>query len=561
MRSTSLQSAKGNNTDPLITTEMGLQIPVCFIDPPIDRIQDKFAGVILNVVETFYAVPTWGQEAKTVKRRTRKPLIDEIRYEHNYFKYITEHQDVQRATNALSGGYLILDPYVKRLLCSTYDAHADLWADNKNELIETFAKTNPLTVEIRAKFLMYDERTALLLDSPKSTKIGSLIIGMERAFSAFVEQSKTWKLLLGSRLCSTYKKKLDDMVAFIKDQETILVRPLHDLDDVRLAMTCLDTVRENSIKMEMDLMVMVDAYLLFIDFGIFVSKEDQQEVDSLRYNFDKMIQHSKEVAAKIAEMEQPLLLELTTGIADFKNHIDEFNEDFEQRGPMVPGISAKEASDRAFMFQNRFEDHWRCFEMYSTGEKLFGLPVTDYPVLHQRKKEFNLLSKLYSLYLVVLKTIDGYCEIPWQDVVMEDIVAEVTDYQNSCRRLPKGMQTWNAYIELKTKIDDFNDTCPFLELMTSKGMKERHWTRLDTLMDYSFQVDDPNTTLGRIMAAPILKFREDVQDICTGAEKELDIEAKLKQVMSDWTTVNIQLGPFKTRGDLLLKGTYYFTIS
>lgn len=44
------------------------------------------------------------------------------------------------------------------------------------------------------------------------------------------------------------------------------------------------------------------------------------------------------------------------------------------------------------------------------------------------------------------------------------------------------------------------------------------------------------------------------QDICTGAEKEMDIEAKLKQVISDWSTINLQFAPFKARGELLLKG-------
>ena len=46
------------------------------------------------------------------------------------------------------------------------------------------------------------------------------------------------------------------------------------------------------------------------------------------------------------------------------------------------------------MFQSRFDELWRRFEMYSSGERLFGMEVQDYPILHQRKKEFNLLSKL-----------------------------------------------------------------------------------------------------------------------------------------------------------------------
>lgn len=44
------------------------------------------------------------------------------------------------------------------------------------------------------------------------------------------------------------------------------------------------------------------------------------------------------------------------------------------------------------------------------------------------------------------------------------------------------------------------------------------------------------------------------KDICTGADKEMDIEAKLRQVVIDWSTINLQFAPFKARGDLLLKG-------
>lgn len=116
------------------------------------------------------------------------------------------------------------------------------------------------------------------------------------------------------------------------------------------------------------------------------------------------------------------------------------------------------------------------------------------------------------------------------------------------------MQTWPAYIDLKTKIDDFNETCPLLELMTNKAMKDRHWVRLNALLKSEFDVTSPKFTLGKLLEAPILKHKEDVEDICVGASKELDIEAKLKQVITDWSVVNLQLGMFKSRGELTLKG-------
>ena len=44
------------------------------------------------------------------------------------------------------------------------------------------------------------------------------------------------------------------------------------------------------------------------------------------------------------------------------------------------------------------------------------------------------------------------------------------------------------------------------------------------------------------------------QDTCIAAVKEKDIEAKLKQVVNDWSSQNFQFSSFKTRGELLLKG-------
>lgn len=122
--------------------------------------------------------------------------------------------------------------------------------------------------------------------------------------------------------------------------------------------------------------------------------------------------------------------ELTAGVASFAQQVEEFDKDFDEKGPMVPGLSAREASDRVLLFQDRFDELWRKFEMYSSGEKLFGLEVNDYPILHKRKKEFNLLNKLYGLYLQVNHSIDGYYDLLWTDVDTEAIMAELQDFQN-----------------------------------------------------------------------------------------------------------------------------------
>lgn len=96
--------------------------------------------------------------------------------------------------------------------------------------------------------------------------------------------------------------------------------------------------------------------------------------------------------------------------------------------------------------------------------------------------------------------------------------------------MPKGLKEWQAFNDLKQKIDDFNETCPLLELMANRAMKERHWQRIAVLTGQTFEVESENFQLRNIMEAPLLEHKDDIEDICIAAVKEKDIEAKLKQV-------------------------------
>ncbi len=123
-----------------------------------------------------------------------------------------------------------------------------------------------------------------------------------------------------------------------------------------------------------------------------------------------------------------------------------------------------------------------------------------------------------------------------------------------CRKLPKALKEWQAFNDLKNKIDDFNETCPLLELMANKAMKDRHWERIANITKHTFDVNSENFLLRNIMEAPLLEHKDDIEDICISAVKEKDIEAKLKQVVADWSVQSLSFALFKNRGELLLKG-------
>ena len=123
-----------------------------------------------------------------------------------------------------------------------------------------------------------------------------------------------------------------------------------------------------------------------------------------------------------------------------------------------------------------------------------------------------------------------------------------------CHKLPKGLKEWPAFNELKTKIDDFSETCRLLEFMTNTAMKDRHWERIANLTGHTFNIHNDNFLLRHVMEAPLLTSKDDIEDICISAVQEKDIDAKLKQVVAEWNVHNLIFSSFKTRGELLLKG-------
>ncbi|MGH0119134.1 UNVERIFIED_CONTAM: hypothetical protein FKN15_052963 [Acipenser sinensis] len=92
----------------------------------------------------------------------------------------------------------------------------------------------------------------------------------------------------------------------------------------------------------------------------------------------------------------------------------------------------------------------------------------EYPDLQRIKRELSLLQKLYGLYNSVIDSVNGYYDILWCDLDIAKINNELMDFQNRIRKLPKALKEWQAFNDLKKKIDDFSETCPLLEMMANK---------------------------------------------------------------------------------------------
>ncbi|XP_014679671.1 PREDICTED: dynein heavy chain 5, axonemal-like, partial [Priapulus caudatus] len=277
-------------------------------------------------------------------------------------------------------------------------------------------------------------------------------------------------------------------------------------------------------------------------------------VDSLRYGWRLLLTHAYRLQCDLISMQPAFKRELFGNVKRFTTDCETFYVEYEREGPMVTGLQPSDAADRLIIFQSRFDALWRQYDAYTEGQHLFGMPVAEQPNLARARSELLLLQRLYALYADALAKVARFRDLHWTEVKVDVIAEQLQELQNRCRKLPLALKQWPAFLTLKRTVDDFMETLPLLELMSGLVLKPRHWEQIWQITGHRFDVNSSDCTLRSILYAPLLQHKEDIEDICIAADKERDIEAKLKQVVADWQGQDLELSMFKNRGELLLKG-------
>eukprot|EP00079_Xenopus_tropicalis_P026874 XP_012820905.1 PREDICTED: dynein heavy chain 5, axonemal [Xenopus tropicalis] len=576
------------NGQPIFKANITLAIPNIIMVPALDEVQQTLNKAVENIVNVSKGVGQWSKERMSKKnilerkitamrgnsndsdsedviveaggRSTHENIsevasISTVAFVHNknYFKNVSENKEIVKLCSVLSTS---INSTKKEVLTALerFKSYHHIWQKDRDNVIEKFVSGSPLLSEFESQILHFRDLELAINTEPEYICVGIIALFTADLKLALTSETKAWMVDLGRHCNKKYRSEMENIFVFIEEINKKLNRQIKDLDDIRIAMAALKEIREHQITLDFQVGPIEESYAMLNKYELLVAKEETEKVDTLRYTWEKLLVRGNEVQNELMAIQPNFRGELISTVQTFIQDCSEFYSDYEMNGPMIVGLAPQEASDRLIMFQNRFDNLHRKYITYTGGEELFGLQVTQYPQLLEIKKQLNLLQKLYGLYNNVIEIVNGYYDILWSDVNIEKINSELLEFQNRCRKLPRALKEWQAFLDLKKTIDDFSECCPLLELMSNKAMMARHWKRITDVTGHSFDVENETFKLRNIMEAPLLKCKEEIEDICISAVKEKDIEQKLKQVIAEWDNKTFTFANFKTRGELLLRG-------
>uniref|UniRef100_A0A8D0WVB3 Dynein axonemal heavy chain 5 n=1 Tax=Sus scrofa TaxID=9823 RepID=A0A8D0WVB3_PIG len=582
-RDSNSASKMKQNSLPIFRASITLAIPNITMAPVLEDIQQTLNKVVECVVTITKGVRQWSSELlskrKMHERKTAAlpnnedsdsdaemgenepqdtlemasenlPIPVQNR---NYYKNVSDNKEIVKLVSVLS---TIITSTKKEVIASMdcFKRYNHIWQKEKEETIMEFIMKNPLLSEFESQILYFQKLEQEINAEPEHICVGAIALYTADLKLTLTAETKAWMVVIGRHCNKKYKSEMENIFTLVEEFNKKLSRPIKDLDDIRIAMAALKEIRDQQIHIDFQVGPIEESYALLNKYGLLIAKEEMDKVDTLRYTWEKLLARASEVQNELISLQPSFRKELISTVEVFLQDCHQFYLDYDLNGPMASGLKPQEASDRLIMFQNQFDNIYRKYITYTGGEELFGLPVTQYPQLLEIKKQLNLLQKIYTLYNSVIETVNSYHDILWSEVNIEKINSELLEFQNRCRKLPRALKDWQAFLDLKKTIDDFSECCPLLEHMASKAMMQRHWERITALTGHSLDVADETFKLRNIMEAPLLKYKEEIEDICISAVKERDIEQKLKQVINEWDNKTFAFGSFKTRGELLLRG-------
>uniref|UniRef100_H2ZG63 Uncharacterized protein n=1 Tax=Ciona savignyi TaxID=51511 RepID=H2ZG63_CIOSA len=578
--STDYGSSSGSTSTPhppILKTDIILALPNIAIKPSLDVIQQSLNKISQSIVQSCKAIPQW-RHSMYAQHELEQQMQGETEVSspgphkhsnkvmqkgsksassHDHFSALCDNKEIVKIMSQLSTIIGTLKSECGKVLQKvTNDVdYSEIWEKDADGKLQAFKIHGPSLAEYQDQIRYYNKLEERIECIPSSLVEGPILFSTENFKYALKMECRAAKVAFGRELNNTAGNMMEDIFMFIDNAGKRFNRALEDLDDVRTSMTALEELRCNEIRLDGSIAPLEEAYALLNKMELTFDDGNAERVDTLGYAWRTVMQQSRESQENLLIVQPKFRTDLLSGVEQFIEDVAGFETDYVERGPNIQGVPPQEASERLSIFQLRFDDLWSRYNTYSAGEELFGLSKTDYPALHKIKKELNLLSKLYTLYNAVNDSVDGYYDIMWQELDIEAVNAELVEFQNKCRKLPRGLKEWKAFLDLKKKIDDFNECCPLLEMMANKAMKSRHWKRITTVTGgHTFDVESDNFLLRHIMEAPILPNKNDIEDICISATKEKDIEAKLKATVAEWEGQIFTFSPFKSRGELLLKG-------
>ncbi|CAM9242983.1 unnamed protein product [Ectocarpus fasciculatus] len=300
-----------------------------------------------------------------------------------------------------------------------------------------------------------------------------------------------------------------------------------------------------------------------LDQGFRVSRDDLQlfhRTYNWPHNVKTYLARSAELQRSrkqdlemVVEGQQEQLLRETAALG---KKIDKIAE----AGSLVPGdvhncvrriVAVQEALDRAEAEADSILEQ----------ETLLGMPLTDnLTPLSDLRDALDPMARLWTTAKDYLDSHHTWLESPLRNIDSEAAERQADDLMRTALRSEKELAKvgteraipTSVATALSKEIKDFiEDEAPLMMLMSSPGIKKRHWDQIVKTTGISLPYEQ-DFVLRDLLDAGLQNFCAEIEETCVAASKEYSLENNMNIMEEEWSGLVFETKEYRTSGTRIL---------
>ena len=87
---------------------------------------------------------------------------------------------------------------------------------------------------------------------------------------------------------------------------------------------------------------------------------------------------------------------------------------------------------------------------------------------------------------------------------------------------------------------------PLVEALAKPSIRDRHWDDIIEITKTEIPYNSESFTFAQLLSAPLLQYREDIEDITDSDDKQLKLEKQLNEdIIAHWETAELEIKDWK----------------
>ncbi|KAK6187606.1 hypothetical protein SNE40_005595 [Patella caerulea] len=515
--------------------QVKFSIPNIIVEPQLDVVQKAITDISTAIIEANKDITWLGIDG-----------------DEDFYPLITSDENIEQLKLQLACVIDEVDSHVKKHLFH-FSYYNFLWKDDMHGNFSEFINADPGIRAINREVERFLSIEKKVLSIPTVLPVGPVCLYTDPIKDALHGFAMAWKTKFATVLHEEAKKKLDNAVSYRENVRKRLEQYVQSLDQLNSSLHLLEDLRDMENKIDGIYLPIETMYSKLREFELRLPRHEVEAVDELREKWQELIELADQVReVLLKERRGAFEQELDKQVKTFVVEVIQFRNAFDAQGPSVPGIPPGEAVSRLQDFQGRYTMYDAKRKTLDSVSKLFGIPCKPFLELDKTGEELDLLSQLYGLFQKFIRFDNRFRDTLWADVDLEAASMEVETYWDECLALPSKLKDWDAYNDLKTKLQTYLEVFPLLHKLASKEIRNRHWLQVMQVTGSSFQLEANVFKLCHLLDIELIKYKPEIEEICRGASRELELEIKMRLTEEEWTEQVLNFEHYKKRGPMYL---------